>query len=159
MVVIHLYFNSLSAIATDSSLIIFELFPACSFCGIIFILSQCSIVSSGFGKDFSSKHPAMMAGDLNNLLRVFSLVLLLPQAVSSKYISFPKSIIFFYPIIQQDQDHCFYMSFFPKALPAFLTFHLDQGKFNKLSQRVTGIVFLIERSLTLFDLGSFISLN
>ena len=62
----HLYSNNLPAIATISSSIMSELFPACfSYC-IIFNLSQSSI---GFSGKFIVEIPeAMIAGDVSNFI-------------------------------------------------------------------------------------------
>ena len=68
----HLYSNSLSAIATISSLIVLEFLPAYFSCCNNFSLSQTSLrledknlVEPPFRFDFL-REPARIAGDLNN---------------------------------------------------------------------------------------------
>ena len=94
--VIHLYSNNLSTIATISLLIISELFPACFSCNNNFNLSQ-----SSSGSDYKKivcetpEAVTVKPGDLNNFIRVLSRVDFLPTAFVSKCISFAKSYINF----------------------------------------------------------------
>ena len=95
----HLYSISLSALVKLSSPIILEFFLACFSCSNNFILSQSSLGSDDnylvFEKKFSSKDHALIPSDLSNLIGDLSLVLLLPKAFPSKYISLENSNINF----------------------------------------------------------------
>ena len=89
---IHLYSKRLSTIAMISSLIVLELFPASSFSNS----SSLSQSSLGFsGKDTVEIPEARIAGELSNLMRDIYLLLLSPEAFSSKNISFVKQMLFF----------------------------------------------------------------
>ena len=79
--------------ATISSLIIMEVFPACSSYCNNFIESKSSLGFSG--KNFVKIPEAMIAGDLGNFISDLSLALLLPKAVSSNYISFANLYVIF----------------------------------------------------------------
>ena len=72
----HLSSNNLSTIATISSLIISEFFPACFSCNNNFNLLQSS--SRSDDKNIVEIPEAMIAGDLSNFIRVLSRVDLLP---------------------------------------------------------------------------------
>ena len=109
LVDMHLYSNKLSTIAITFPIIKLELFPVCSSCSNIFNLlhNQLGLDDKNliFEKDFffwDDKTPeadTIIPGDLSNLMTDLSLVLLLPKALSSKYISFAKSNIIFCPKI------------------------------------------------------------
>ena len=85
----HLNSNSLSAIATISSIFILDVFPASFFCSNSFILPQSSlgleINHLVCEKDFFLRDPAKMAVDFNKLTGVLTLVPLSPKDFSSKY--------------------------------------------------------------------------
>ena len=71
----HLYSNNLSTIATISSLIKSELFPACFFCSNIFNLSQSSSGSDDKKIVFETPEAeTIKPGDFNNFIRVLSRV-------------------------------------------------------------------------------------
>ena len=77
----HLFSNSSSTIATISSLLILELFPACFSCSNNFNRSHNSLGS--YGKNIVFEIPEaeiITPGDLSNLISILSLVLLLPEA-------------------------------------------------------------------------------
>ena len=75
----HLYSNNISTIATTSSLIILELFPACFSCNNNFNLSQSSIGSDDQNIVFETPEAeTIKPGDLSNFIRVLSRVDLLP---------------------------------------------------------------------------------
>ena len=69
---VHLYSNSLSTIATISSKIMLELFPACHSCSKHFTLSRISL--GVFGKKVVEIPETMLAGDLIKLLSDLSQV-------------------------------------------------------------------------------------
>ena len=94
----HLYSNIASA--SISFLVLSDLFPArfshCNSCNLSENFlgledENFAFVSVGFKEGFSLSDPAMIAGDLGNLLKFFPLVLLLPKTFSSKYFSFANS--------------------------------------------------------------------
>ena len=62
----HLFSNNLSTIATISSLIMLELFPACFSCSNNFDVSHSSLGSDG--KTFVEIPEATIAGDLSNFI-------------------------------------------------------------------------------------------
>ena len=77
----HLYSNNLSTIATISSLIISELFPACFSCNNNFNQSQS--LSGSDDKNIVFETPeaeTIKPGDLSNFIRVLSRVDFLPIA-------------------------------------------------------------------------------
>ena len=72
-VVMHLLFNSLSAIATISSLIILEFFPACFSCSNNFYPSQSSLRLDDKNFVFDSlRKPAIVASDLSSFIKDLS---------------------------------------------------------------------------------------
>ena len=86
----HLYSNNLSTIATISSLIISELFPACFSCNNNFYLSQSSLASDDKNIVFETPE-AIIAGDFNSLIKDLSRSLLFPFSLILKFISFANS--------------------------------------------------------------------
>ena len=77
----HLYSNNLSTMATISSLIISEIFPACFSCNNNFNLLHNS--SRSYDKNILFETPeaeTIKPGDFSNLIRVLSRVDLLPGA-------------------------------------------------------------------------------
>ena len=89
----HSYSNSLSTIATISSLIMSELFPACFSCSNKFNLLHSSSGSDHKNNGFDT--PEAELGDLSNFRRVLYRVDFLPEPFTSKCISFAKSYINF----------------------------------------------------------------
>ena len=104
----NLYSTNLSAKALISSVIMSEVFPASFSCSEKFYLSQSSLqiedknlvfVSFGFEENFLlrgdviPKAETTVAGDLRNLIGELHLVLFIPKAISSNYISFANSDI------------------------------------------------------------------
>ena len=101
-----LYSNSLSAIPKIPCSILLELLRACFCFNSKFGLSQSSLRMDdkslvfnpiGFQKDLFSRNgeapeaETFVLQNLNNLMEVLSLILLLPRALSSKYIIFANS--------------------------------------------------------------------
>ena len=77
----HLYSNNLSTIATISSLIKSELFPACFSCSNNFNLSQSSLGSDDKNIVFETPQAeTIKPGDFSNFIRVLSRVDFLPTA-------------------------------------------------------------------------------
>ena len=94
--VMHLYSNNLSTIATISSSIKLELFPACLSCNNNFNLLQSSSGSDDKNIVFETPEAETpKLGDFSNLMRVLTQVDFLPTALKSKFISFANSYINF----------------------------------------------------------------
>ena len=95
-VVMHLYSEILSAIATSSSIIKLELFLPCFSCNYNLNLSQISLRSDDKNIVFETPEAKTITlGDSGNFRIVQSIVDLLPRAFTTKYISFAKSYINF----------------------------------------------------------------
>ena len=99
------YSNILSAVAISCSPNTTKFFPACLSCSSNFDTSRSSLgsknihlVCDSFEKDLAFRNPVFITADLSNLMRDLSLLLLLPRAFSSHYISFTIQTIIFYPI-------------------------------------------------------------
>ena len=91
---IHLYSNSLSIIATISSLIIPELFPACFSCSNNFNLFHNSSGSDDKNIVFETPDAeTSIAGDFSNLIRVLSLLPFRPFCLISNFIFFQSHIL------------------------------------------------------------------
>ena len=94
---IHLYSNNLSTIATNSSLIMSELFPACFSCNNNYNLLQSSSGSDDIKIVFeTTEAETIKLGNFSNFIRVLPQVDLIPGAFRSKFISFAKSYINFF---------------------------------------------------------------
>ena len=95
----HLFSNNLSTlaiIATISSLIISELFPACFSCNNNFNLLHNSLGSVDKNIVFETPEAeTIKPGQLSSSIRVLSRVDFLPTRLSSKYVSFANSYINF----------------------------------------------------------------
>ena len=90
----HLYSNNLSTIATNSSLFMSELFPACLSCNNNFNPLQSSSGSDDKIMVFEIPE-SIIADGLSNFISVQSLVDFLPCPLLSKCISFAKAYINF----------------------------------------------------------------
>ena len=87
---IHLYSNNLSTIATISSLIMSELFPACFSCSNNFNLLHSSSGSDDKNIVFETPE-AIILGDLSILIIDLSQSFLFPFCLIIKFISFTNS--------------------------------------------------------------------
>ena len=85
----HLYSNSLSTIATISSLFTLEVLSACFYCSIKFNLSHSLLGSNG--NKIVEIPVAMIAGNSNRFLGDLVLLLFRPFCLILKFISFPNS--------------------------------------------------------------------
>ena len=82
----HLYSNNLSIIATISSLIISELFPACFSCSNNFNLSHNSLALDDRNIVFETPEAeTIKPGELSNFISFLSRVDLLPEAFGSTH--------------------------------------------------------------------------
>ena len=94
LIVIQLYSNNLSTIATISSLIMLESFPACFSCNNNFILLHNS--SGSVHRSFIFEIPdAIRAGDFNNFISDLSLSLFRPFCLMLKFIFLPTHLLVF----------------------------------------------------------------
>ena len=100
----------------------------------------------------------MIACDSNKVMRVLSLVLVLPEDFSSKYFAFANSNIC-YPANSQHQHCSFNELSFLKVLLPIRTFCLYRGMLTKC--HIGSLVFFHfqKGSLTLFELESFAKLS
>ena len=159
ILVIRLCSDNLSVMATISSSIILEFFPASSWSNS-FNPSQSSLGSDyshfvcdpfwlgvfGFEKVFSLSDPAMIVGDLSFLMIDLSLLLLLRTAVASKYFSLAISNINFLSDKLARSTFCFSLLIFFKRSPFNSNFLSVSRSVNNLSYGVIGFNFFIKRS-------------
>ena len=87
---VHLYSNGSSTIATISSVIMSEMFPACYFCSNSFKLLHIMLGLDDKITVFEIPE-VMIAGDLKNLIKDLSRSLLRPFCLISNFIYFPNS--------------------------------------------------------------------
>ena len=156
----HLYSKNLSTAATISFPNISKFLLACFFCSNYFNLSISSLGSDGnrLVIDFL-KERAMMAGDLSNFLRDFSVVFFHLKLFHQKtfLLPFAKSYINYLPCNLSRSTPKFSFAFICKRNPSNSNFLSVPRNANKLLYRVTGIVLFITKLFTLFELGSFTS--
>ena len=157
---IHLYSNNLSTIATISSITISELFPACFFCN-----NNCNLSYNSSGSDDRNivfetpEAETIKPGDLSYFIRGLSRVDFLPTAFVSKCISFANSYINFLSCKLARSTLYLLLVIISKRSPSNSNSLPVSRKVNKLLYKVIGIVLCINKSLTLFELESFTSLN
>ena len=156
----HLYSNNLSIIATISSLIMSELFPACFSSNNNFNLSHNSLASDDRNIVFETPEAeTIKPGELSNFISFLSRVDLLPGAFRSKCISFAKSFINLLSEKLARSTLNLLLVIISKRSPFNSNYLFVSRKVNILPYKVIGIELCIFKSLTLFELGSFTSLN
>ena len=147
---INLYSNNLSTIATISLLIMSELFPACFSCSGNFNLSQSSLESENKNNVFETPQAeTTKLGDSSNFIRVLSLVDFLPAGFRSKFFSSAKSYINFLSAKQARLTLYLLLVIISKRSPVSSNFFPVSRKVNILPYKVIGIVFFINKSFTL----------
>ena len=161
----HLSSKSFSAIAIKSSKIVSELLPACFSCINKFNLSHSSLGLDGkhlvFEKDFFETPEAetIIPGDLGKPISDLTLGLSLPGALYSKYISFAKLYINFLSNKLARPALWFLLVISFKRYLCNSNFLSVPRNVNKLLCRVTGIVLCSNKSLILFNWGSYTNIK
>ena len=158
--VMHLYFITLSTIATISSLRTSELFPACfSFSNnynLLHILLESddkkifldsfSFWIFGFGEFFYLREPAMIAGGLSKLNSVLSLVIFRSFCLLLNFISFPNSKTVFRSCGLEGSTMKSKIANVSKRPPSKFKEIILSLKVTIMQFRVTGILVFIKNS-------------
>ena len=152
----HLYSNSLSIVATISSLVMSELFCACFSCSNNYNLSHNSLGSDDKNIVFEIPEAEIIKpGDSTNFIGVLSLLLFLPSSFTSKFISFAKLYISCLSDKLARSTLLFLLGIFFKRPFSSNSLPVSPNV-NKLLHKVTGIVMCINKSLTLIELQCFL---